>query len=274
MPMQLSLTKVTPKQAAAMLSNNDGNRRLDPKRVRKYAAEIKKGQWKTTGDTIKLASNGRVLDGQHRLAAIVEAGTAVTVAIAEGVDEKVFDVLDSGKARTSGDVLKIAGVKSSTATATLARTLILLDAGIDPADSHNGSVVSKTDILEFALANEAALLAAVQIGNNVYNRVGGNWTGWSSFAYRTAAVDPEGLAEFIDGVVSGAGLAHGDPRLGLRNHLAQRKPANRATSVVAYQRAYNAWAQNRQMSRIKPVEAGELPPQPVVRVKRGRRGEA
>jgi hypothetical protein len=274
MTMNINLTKITPKQAAQMLAKNTGNRRLDPKRVRKYASEMARGQWKVTGDTIKLADDGRVLDGQHRLAAIAEAGSTVTVAVATGVDADVFDVLDSGKTRTSGDVLKIAGIKSASVTATVARMLILLDAGIDPNDSHSGSVVSKTDILEFAVKNEAALLDAVQRGNILYNRVGGNWSAWATFCFLTSAVDPEGLGEFVDGVVTGIGLSHGDPRLGLRNYLAQRKPTDRVMSTTTYQRAYNAWAQNRKMSRIKPVEAGELPPEPVMRVKRARKAVA
>jgi hypothetical protein len=271
MTMNIELTKITPAKAKQMLANNTGNRRLDPKRVRRYASEIRKGQWKTTGDSIKLASDGRVLDGQHRLAAIVDADTAVTVAVATGVNPDVFDVLDSGKSRTSGDVLQIAGIKSASVTATVARMLILLEAGIDPNDSHAGACVSKTDILEFAVKNETALLDAVQKGNILYNRVGGNWTGWSTFCFTTAAVDPDGLAEFIEGVTSGAGLSKGDPRLGLRNHLAQRKPTDRVLSATTYQRSYNAWAQNRQMSRIKPVMPGELPPAPVVRVKKTRK---
>lgn len=271
MTMNIELTKITPKQAKQMLANNVGNRRLDPKRVKRYASEMLRGQWKMTGDTIKLSSDGRVLDGQHRLAAIVEAGSPVTVAVASGVNADVFDVLDSGKSRTSGDVLKIAGIKSASVTATVARMLILLNAGIDPNDSHAGSCVSKTDILEFAVKNEVALLDAVQRGNILYNRVGGNWSAWSTFCFATSAVDSDGLIEFVEGVVTGAGLTPGDPRLGLRNYLAQRKPTDRVMSATTYQRAYNAWAQNRRMTRMKAVEPGELPPEPVVRVKRARK---
>lgn len=270
--MKITTTTVTPELAEKLLAGNVNNRRLDTNRVRKYAHEIRSGQWKTTGDTIKIGSKGRVLDGQHRLAAIVEAKTPVTVALATGVDDDVFDVLDTGKSRTAGDVLRIAGVKSASVTGTVAKMLILLDAGIDPNDSHAGGLVSRTDILKFALANQDDLLAAVQRGNTLYNRVGGNWSAWATFSFVTGKVDPEGLEEFTDGVVSGAGLAQGDPRLALRNHLAARKPGDRVMSATTYQLVYNAWAQNRRMSKIKPVTPGELPPAPVARVKRARKG--
>lgn len=269
--MKITISTVTPERAAELLEGNVDNRRLDPSRVRKYANEIRSGQWKTTGDTIKIATTGRVLDGQHRLAAIVEAGVPVELAIATKVDEAVFPVLDSGKARTTGDVLKIAGIKSSTVTATVAKMLILFDAGIDPNNSKAGELVSKTDMLEFALANEKALLAAVQRGSVLYNRVGGNWASWAAFAFATAAVDPEGLEEFVEAVVSGVGLCHGDPRLTLRNYLAARKPGDRVQSATTYQIAYNKWAQNRQMSRIPAVTPGELPPAPLVRIKKARK---
>ena len=263
--MNITVIRVTPKHAARLLSNNTGNRRLDNNRVRRYANEIVKGQWKTTGDTIKLGRDGRLLDGQHRLAAIVEANTPVTLAVADGIDHDVFDVLDSGKNRTIGDVFNIAGVKSANVTAAVSRMLILFDAGLNPNDGHTSSVVSKSDLLDFALANEDRLAEAVQHGNFVYSRVGGSQSAWGTFWYNTAAVDPEGVVEFTEGLVSGANLSTGDPRLALRNHLTLHQNTNRVAAAVIYQRVYNAWAEGRKMTRVAPVKFGDMPPTPVRR---------
>jgi hypothetical protein len=73
---------------------------------------MKEGRWKSeTGETIKIASNGRVLDGQQRLMAIVHSGCSIKFHIAFNLDESVFSVLDTGSSRNSSDTFRAAGIK-------------------------------------------------------------------------------------------------------------------------------------------------------------------
>jgi hypothetical protein len=264
--MNITITTMSPRKAAGLLRSNTGNRKLDGSRVRRYANEMTAGQWKLTGDPVKVAPNGRLIDGQHRLEAVVASGVTVKMAVATDVPEDVFDVIDSGKNRTMGDVLRMAGIRQGSISAAVARTLIVLAAGMEPTNEAH-KLVSRTDILDFVAAHEESMAAAVQRGNSLYNRVGGNWAAWSVFCHRTAEVDPEGLAEFADAVLSGAGLAEGDPRLALRNFLAVRRPGERVESAATYQRVYNAWAQNRRMKTVRAVSDPSFPA-PVARVRR------
>lgn len=264
--MNITINNITPTKAARLLRANTGNRRLDTARVRRYAREMSAGQWQLTGDPVKVAVDGRLLDGQHRLEAVVASGVTVRMAVATEVPDDVFAVLDSGKNRTHGDVLQMAGIKQGSVTATVTRCLLVLEAGLPPT-TEAFKLVSRTDILRFATENTEALAAAVQRGNALYNRVGGNWSAWAVLCYRTAQVDPDGLAEFTDGVLSGAGLAEGDPRLALRNHLAGRRPSDRVESAATYQRVYNAWAQNRRMKTVRSSTDTTVPT-PVARVRR------
>jgi len=71
------LVKITPEMAAIMLEKNQTNRRLNPRLVSQYAKDMKNGEWKTTHQGIAINCLGFVVDGQHRLAAIVESGVAI-----------------------------------------------------------------------------------------------------------------------------------------------------------------------------------------------------
>ena len=53
--------------------------------------------------------NGVLVDGQHRLAAVIEADVPVELTVFTEVGEGTFDVLDTGKRRTAADVLAIEG---------------------------------------------------------------------------------------------------------------------------------------------------------------------
>jgi hypothetical protein len=104
---------VTPELAKHYLAQNIANRRPKTPRVLLYSKEMKEGRWKaSTAETIKIASSGRVLDGQQRLMAIIHSGCSINFHIAFNLDESVFSVLDTGSSRNSSDTFRAAGVKN------------------------------------------------------------------------------------------------------------------------------------------------------------------
>lgn len=101
---------ITPEMAKQFLSNNTGNRQVKLNVVEKYANDIKYDRWKAnTGETIKISEKGRILDGQHRLHAIIKADQGLNFHLATGLDDSVFDVIDTGSNRTGTDVFTING---------------------------------------------------------------------------------------------------------------------------------------------------------------------
>ena len=104
------LLLVTPQVAAEMLKHNAGNRRLSMSRVNKYSQDMKLGNWKITHQGIAFDNNKRLIDGQHRLEAVVKSGTSIYLNVSHGMGGEVFDVLDTGGNRSKADVLGIAGL--------------------------------------------------------------------------------------------------------------------------------------------------------------------
>lgn len=100
--------------AQVMLKNNKGNRAVRYTKVLQYAKDIKEGRWKSdTYEFIKISKTGKILDGQHRLIAVVKASIPVWFHVAEDCDDNIFDVLDTGTQRNACDVFTITGVKNS-----------------------------------------------------------------------------------------------------------------------------------------------------------------
>jgi hypothetical protein len=101
---------VTPEDAAALLEANGSNRPLNDQHVRRIARQIIDGKWRFNGDTVKIASTNDILDGQHRLWAIIEAKIAVETIVVRGIEPDAFATIDTlRKPRSGSDILALLG---------------------------------------------------------------------------------------------------------------------------------------------------------------------
>jgi hypothetical protein len=119
----MTLELVTPELAAEYLAHNTMNRKILPKRVRGYKDQIKRGHWPLTHQGIAFDWNGVLRDGQHRLQAIIDAGTAMYQWVCRGIDPQCASVLDSGKPRSLRDRVCIAGLELDKSSAAISNTL-------------------------------------------------------------------------------------------------------------------------------------------------------
>jgi hypothetical protein len=105
---QIEIELVTPAKAKDWLENhNHGNRPLKKSVALKYAEIMKAGKWVTSPDGIIFASTGRLLQGQHRLMAVVLSECEVNMFVVRGTSESIFSSLDRGATRTAADALSI-----------------------------------------------------------------------------------------------------------------------------------------------------------------------
>lgn len=92
---------VTPELAQEYLQRNtDVNRTLNMSNVRKYVRDMKNGRFKTTHQGIAFDENGNLLDGQHRLTAVVHAGVPVDMMVTRNLPADTFSCIDRGYNRT------------------------------------------------------------------------------------------------------------------------------------------------------------------------------
>jgi hypothetical protein len=101
------IVTVTPDMARKMLEHNDGNRPKKKSVVARYAAVMLAGNWSLSPDGLIFGRDGRLLQGQHRLSAVIVADVPIDFVVWTNVDDNVFRVLDRGAIRTASDALGI-----------------------------------------------------------------------------------------------------------------------------------------------------------------------
>ena len=101
---------ITPDMAKKILAHrNKNNRPLRYTHLEKLSNAIEKDEWKVTHQCIAFDKDGNLIDGQHRLAAVLQTRKTVKMTVATNMDASIFDVVDTGSKRSTGDALDILG---------------------------------------------------------------------------------------------------------------------------------------------------------------------
>lgn len=89
--------------------NERMNRPVHQRQVDKYAADMLAGRWGRHHQGIALDKNGILIDGQHRLWAVISSKMTVMMPVTHGLNREAQLTIDSGLQRTTADVAAIAG---------------------------------------------------------------------------------------------------------------------------------------------------------------------
>lgn len=88
---------------------------------------LRLGHFMLTHQGIAIADDGYLLDGQHRIKAILEEGLSAALPIARGVPNEVFPVIDTGKRRSPAEILGMSGVPDANRVQSVIRILYWYD---------------------------------------------------------------------------------------------------------------------------------------------------
>jgi hypothetical protein len=104
--LRIEVIILTPERARAMVHDlSEDQRRARAHRVDKLAAKILAGKWRLNGATVVLDNNNRVVDGQHRLLAVIKANLPIAIILVRGVED-VFGTIDDTLPRSAEDWLR------------------------------------------------------------------------------------------------------------------------------------------------------------------------
>jgi hypothetical protein len=105
--------EISPDLAKSIMAhNNIDNRNISLRNVEHLAAQIRNGSWYENPQPVVFSVCGRLLNGQHRLQAIVQANLPAKIAIVLDADPATYEVMDTGNKRSLADV---AGIHRETA---------------------------------------------------------------------------------------------------------------------------------------------------------------
>lgn len=244
--MKCELVTITPQIAEKLLKKNNHNRTLNLRHAEALADEIREGRWKVNGDTICI--NGETLiDGQHRLQAVVLSGMPIQSLFVDGLPSDVFNTKDIGKKRSAADTLSVLGKKNSKR---LASALVLVDKYFTGRSTKNvrysnteveGLLNKYPDIEGYLLVNTKGRgLIAPAVLDTCY--------------YLFSKKDQELADEFVEKVIKGTGLEEKSPFYLLRERLVANSLSKAKLSreyILAL--CIKAWNYRRSGSRLRAL---------------------
>lgn len=209
---------ITPEEAKKLLGTMKRNRTLQPNAVDRFALDMVKGNWAANGETVKIDWTGNLLDGQHRLHAVIESGKAQWVLVVRGLDPKSITTMDTGTTRTLAQALGLAEYKNVTALGSVVKLCVIWDRnqGLDSVQrlDHRNSV-SISEGLDW-VASHPDIHDVVKSITTLKSKWGPK-SAVGFCIYQFSQVDSEAAAVFLESFKTGSDLASTDPILKLRS---------------------------------------------------------
>lgn len=259
--MIMEIVDVTPDQAGIWLDANTRNRSIVTSLVQAYARDMLAGNWLLNGEAVKIARDGFILDGQHRLQAIRTSGVTVRMLVVSDLEPETQKTMDSGRKRTFADNLKIEGVGYGAIAAAVAMRGWMWDTGdrrligsVRPTQSEmrewmqkNPSVARSAEIASRSrTAFKPTPQAVAGVAHTLFSRI-----------------DQGDTAEFFARFASGAGLDSSDAILTLRNRLIrdamEKRHSPDAVKLGLFIKAWNAFRADETISGLVMTPDGKMP---------------
>lgn len=176
---------ITPEMAKQMLLRNyPKNRALRRSTVMQYMTDIIEGRWNerisAVDQPIAFSNTGLLINGQHRLRAIIQAGTAVNVWCVYDVPEELYDYFDGGIPRKVSDIID---VPNATGAAALGRVMYAVKYGQAPLSAclngytkggHPPIAVTKQQTISIVNEDKDAVNRYINLGQRARKYMGHN----------------------------------------------------------------------------------------------------
>ena len=250
---------ITPEMAVEILEMNKINRPLRQEKVNTIARQIVAGKWRYNGQTIKITHTLDVLDGQHRLWAIIEAKRGVETLVAFGIDREAFETIDTLQTnRTLGDTIALEGqLQYRNYVGQALAWLIRYERGTIEKYRAPVNRIENSDVKE-AYRNNPNIVHAVQQGVKVRKLCNASL---ASFFYYVLANQNTALAEkFIEILRDPSKTKVAHPFYLLRHYLVSERTHKDPLKVIALMiKAANAAYAGKELTALEWRPQGRNP---------------
>lgn len=155
---------ITPEKAATWLRKGGKNRKVSQAHVQTLVREMLGGRWSLNGETITFSQNGELLDGQHRLHAVMQSGCTIQSLVTFGInDPRAWQTIDTNqRKRGSYQILQIMGYPSATHLSAISRRLLHWETTINKSaftfKNEAWKRISQDAVIKYAEANNAEIM--------------------------------------------------------------------------------------------------------------------
>lgn len=250
---------ITPEHAQDLLNANEGNRTIRSRRVHQYAADMAAGRWTASHDMICVDPDGRLLNGQHRLNAVVQSGCTVRFAVQWNTPENAMPNMDTGAARSAGDALRWEGETNAQLAASVCKLALLWTTGRIYRDNRV-QAVSHMEIVDF-LSGNPDIRHSVSYVNARKARLDINPTPMAVAHWGIMRANDADTADlFTERLASLVGERKGSPVLALYSRLRQirrqRLDATNRELLALVLKAWNKDAKGEQVASLALTQRG------------------
>lgn len=207
--------------AQAWLDAQAVNRPISRALVTSLARSINAGNWMVTHQGLAFDADRKLVDGQHRLHAILTSQKTVPIMCTFGISRDVaIAAVDQGARRTMAQLAGMQGESNAPLKSSICRVLGIAVLGVSPSE--------RTDPMDFRLMLDEY---RAEIDIVIEARHVPMFTSPVLGAFALTLRTTYGR-DFFDGCMTGANLSDGDPRLALRNALQGGHLQRRRTNYV------------------------------------------
>lgn len=264
--MRTEIKNIGPKEAEELLRINSANRIVNEARVVRYANDMGCGNWMMNGEPI-IVGKSRLLDGQHRLHAVIKSGLTVPMLVVSEVEDTAFMTIDTGRDRIAGDVFSIAGVKNSRTAAAAVLRALEYEHSVGKyyvRGSHIPFQCTQGKLLEVYRSDEQAWEEALTTGMGVYRNFPFiNQSMAVGMSYLFAKVSKPKCEAFMRQVGTGENISAGDPAYALRDAMIKRRESkykeDARTTMIKLCYAWNAYRQGRKLNIVRYNQEQPVP---------------
>jgi hypothetical protein len=248
---------ITPETARELLNAAQTQRPLRQRAVKRLISEMQKGEFTLTHQGLAFDENGTVLDGQHRLQAILQSGLSAELFCTFNVPRASFRKIDRNERRTVADdfiQLGIAGdAKTAKTMSAAARIIDTYDAGKNPAaeDYSSGTVELEGTTYDHPLLDETVAWV-----HSHHSSVNIPPAPFAAFLTLFREVDNDAAMAFAERFVKGDKEHDDDPAWLLFSSQIgsdSRKKVGRAGFMYRIVRAWNLVRSRRRSSKLMSV---------------------
>lgn len=258
----VDVVHITPELAQDWLALNTRNRTQSEDYVRRLTSAMQRGEFQFNGDGVRFSRSGVLLDGQHRLAAIVRSGVTVRQVVVQGLDDETQVTMDRQNRRTLGHYLQIQGEdQSKTLTAALNMAWQWDRGHRWKVGSGAAELPSYEQAFEYLQANPN-IRTSVDVAKPLRPKKVMRESTGALLHWVYSRINPDHADDFMERLVSGAHVDNDDPVWALRERskdLRADKLETPQTVVPIACKAWNIYRAGRRIKTLRVRTAGSNP---------------
>lgn len=204
------IQNITPELAQVLLLKNTGNRKLKAANLARIMRDIASDRWHLNGESIIVAKDGSVNDGQHRNFAVLLTGRSIKTVMSFGLSRESMKTVDIGEKRQAKDRLGIAGVGDYIRMSAIASMAF---------EVYNGRAATPSEADDYFHENRKLIELAGSLTASSMKGVGPSAAGVAAMHLVRLGHEPEEIKAFFAKVRSGEMLAKNDPRMTLHRAI-------------------------------------------------------